>query len=297
MSKAHLLNVDEASWREWKDACSIENCHSDTTVSQLVSFGRNRLGHALRRYSPETANLYCDPDGRNMRGAWLKVEQYLYAGTSGKQERDGKAYKDRLVQGCCDHAHFEAVLSLKIQREIARWILADEGFDIVQKTDAETGHKKYVVTRARNPTDEELDDCQSQQDGVYAEPGTEEDDEAIERAAAHQAREIWQTLDGKRSVQRLILVCLFYNVWDMKALLASGLTKCKQSQLYNERKAVLNLFDALDWGPGCLGPGQRAYMTRRLLPHLKKICDEWLEAVENQKVKLFIETAVLNDRQ
>ncbi len=293
-----MCAVDAASWQEWKAACSIENCRSETTVSQLVSFGRNRLGNALRRYSPETASLYCDPDGWNMRGAWLRVEQYLYAGTSGKPERVGKAYKDRLVEGCGDQKHFEAVLSLKIQREIARWILADEGFDIVQKTDAETGHKKYVVTRARNPTDEELDDCQSQLDGVYTEPGTEEEDEAIERAAAHQAREVWQSLDGsKRSVRRLLLVCFLCNVWDMKALLDSGLADCKQSQLYNERKAVFDLLDALDWGPDCLGPGQRAYMTRRLLPHLKKICAEWLEAVENQNVRLFIETAGLDARQ
>ena len=227
----------------------------------------------------------------------MKIEQYLYAGTSGKQERVGKAYKDRLFEGYSDPAHFEAVLSLKIQREIARWILSEECFDIVQKTDAETGHKKYVVTRARNPTDEELDDCLSQQEGVYTEPGTDDDDEAIERAAEYQARKLWQSLDGaKRSVRRLLLACFLCNVWDMMALLGSGLAECKQAQLYNERKAVLDLFDALDWGPGCLGAGQRAYMTRRLIPHLKKICVEWLEAVENQKVRLFIETAGLDAR-
>lgn len=292
MAKEHLCVVDESSWREWKEACSIENCEREITVSQLVAFGHNRLANALRRYSPETANLYCDPDGRNLRGAWLKVEQYLYAGAPGTPERSGKAYKDRLVDGCHNIAHFEAALTLKIQREITRWILADEGFDIVQKTDAETGHKKYVVTRAQNLSEEELDDALAQLDGCYNEPGTEEDEDAILRAAEYQARKVWQSLDGEeRSTQRLLLACLLNNIWDMKAVLASGLVSCKQSQLYNERKTVLGLLDSIDWGPGCLEAGQRAYMTRQLIPPLKKICADWLESVENAKMKLFIETA------
>ena len=297
MAKKNLRVVDESSWREWKEACSIENCEHGTTVSQLFAFGRNRLGHALRRYSPETADLYCDPDGRNPRGAWLKVEQYLYPGAPGTPERSGKAYKDRLAEGCSTITHFEAALTLKIQREITRWILADEGFDIVQKTDAETGHKKYVVTRAQNLSEEEMDDALAQLDGCYHEPCTEEDEDAILRAAEYQARKVWQALDGEeRSTQRLLLACLLNNIWDMKAVLASGLVSCRQSQLYKERKAVLRLLDSTDWGPGCLEAGQRAYMTRHLIPLLKKICADWLTSVENSKTRIFIETAGCDTR-
>ncbi len=285
------LSVSEACWREWVESCSIGNCKNSQTVEQLAAFGRARLHVALRAYSPETARLYCGSDTRNPHCAWLKIEQYLYGGTDGTQARAGKAYKDRLIEGAYDQAHFEGLLSLKIRREITRWILAEECFDISQKTDAETGQRCFVVTRKAS-FDEEFDDERSQLDGSYAEPVGEADDEEVQRAAAYQAAEVWKTLSAPaRTTQRLLLVCHLNGVFDLKALLASGLVACKQSQLYNERKKVFSLIETLDWGRDCATPSGRAYMTRRMMPELKKICEHWLAAVENEPVRHFIEMA------
>jgi hypothetical protein len=291
MVKNDFYRVDAGSWQEWKNACSIGSCESKVTVAQLSAFGRSRLRNALHRYSPETASLYCGSDGRNTDTAWLKIEQYLYAGVSERQTREGKAYKDRLWQECSNQSHFEGILTRVIQRDITRWILAEEGFDIAQKTDSETGHKRYVVTR-RQSLDEEINDLQAQLEGVYAEPAAEEDDDAVEQATACQARHVWDTFENpKRSVQRILLACFLNGAHDMKALAASDLVPCKQSQLYNERTKVLTFFEALDWGPDCLTASARAYMTRRMMPELKICCDSWLNSLENQKLKLFIEKA------
>ncbi len=290
--------VDAGSWTEWKVACSIENCHNATTVDQLASFGRNRLGNALRRYSPETADLYCASGSNNELRAWLKIEQYLYAGSSQKQDREGKAYKDLLLEGYANASHFEAILTLKIQREITRWILADECFDIIQKKDSETGHKKYKVTRLQSISDNldhlarDLDDSQSDLDGIYMEPNGPDDECAVVKAAAYQARQLWQTLGAPQyASHRLILVCFLAGIWDINVILSSGLIDCKQSQLYSIRKRVLELLDAVDWGSHCVETRQRAYMTRRMIPEMHKVCAKWLESVENEKVKLFIEMA------
>ena len=298
MEKNRMDMVDAESWQEWKEACSIENCKEPTTVDQLASFGRNRLGNALRRYSPETAELYCTLDNNNTQRAWLKVEQYLYAGASKKQEREGKAYKDMLLEGYASKSHFEAILTLKIKREITRWILAEECFDIVQKKDPETGRKKYVVTRAQSMSDNldqlsiDLDDLQSDLDGIYMEPASPEDEDAVMKAATYHAFKLWQTLDTPKNTSlRLILVCFLNSIWDMKTILSSGLIDCKQSQLYSIRKKIIDLIDAVDWGSSCVETRQRAYMTRRMLPELHKICTKWLESAENEKVKLFIDMA------
>ena len=211
--------------------------------------------------------------------------------------RSGKAYKDRLIEGAHDHAHFEGLLSLKIRREIARWILAEESFDISQKTDAETGQRRFVVTRKAS-FDEVFDDERYQLDGSYAEPVGETDDEDVRRAVAYQAAEVWKTLSAPaRTTQRMLLACHLNGVFDLKALLASGLVVCKQSQLYNERRKVFSLIETLDWGRDCVTPSGRAYMTRLMLPELKKICEHWLTAVENEPVRHFIETAERETRQ
>lgn len=289
MTNTEWIKVDDESWREWQRACSIGACTSETTIAQLAAFGRVRLRSALQRYSSETADLYCPSDGTCGDRAWLKIEGYLYAGVSGTQTREGKSYKDRIWQGCSGQRHLEAVLTRVIQRDITRRILAEEAFDITRKTDVETGHKRYVVTR-RQSLDEETDDWAAQLDGIYAEPATVEDDTAVEQAAAWQARHLWKTISSpKRAVQRLLLACFLNGVYDMKALADSDLVFCKLSQLYNERKKALLLLEALDWGPDCLSSSTRAYMTRRMMPELKKICDSWLDLLENRKLKRYIE--------
>ncbi|GEM_PF-1241770 len=291
MNKSDCIKVDDASWQKWKEACSIGACTSETAVAQLAAFGRVRLRSALQRYSPETAGLYCSEETAHGQRAWLKIEGYLYAGLSKEQTREGKAYKDRLWQGCSDQRHLEGVLTRIIQRDITRRILIEEGFDITRKTDAETAHKRYVVTRKQS-LDEEGNDLSAQLDGVYAEPADAEDDEAVEQAAVCQARHLWETLgQPKLKVQRLLLVCLLNGVSDMKALAASDLVACKQSQLYNERKKLLELLETLDWGPDCLSASARAYMTRRMMPELKNVCDFWLDTLENRKLKCYIEMA------
>lgn len=297
MASKNPLYVGETCWREWFHACTIGNCKNTETIDQLAAFGRARLHEALRAYSPETAQLYCGFNCRNPRGAWLKIEQYLYAGTHGTQGRAGKAYKDRLIEGACDQAHFEGLLSLKIRREIARWILAEENFDISQKTDAETGQRRFVVTRKAS-LDEEFDDGYAQLEGIYSEPTDEADDETVQQAAECQAGLAWKTLsEPTRTAQRLLIVCYLYGVFDLKTLLSSGLVTCKQSQLYNERKKAFSLIETLDWGRDCATPSGRAYMTRRMLPELKKICAQWLTVVENAPVRHFIETAEHEVRQ
>lgn len=297
MSDNKPLSVDDAAWREWFEACSIGNCRNPGTVEQLVAFGRSRLREALHTYSPETAQLYCDSQSRNPRCAWLTIEQYLYGGTEEKQGRAGKAYKDRLIERAEDRAHFEALLSLKIRREIARRILSEEGFDISQKTDAETGRRRFVVTR-KAQFDEEFDDGQAELDGIYVEPADEAEEEAVRQAAECQADAVWKTLsEPARAVQRLLLVCHMMGVFDLQALLASGLIRCKQSQLYNERKKLFVLLETLDWGRDCTTPSGRAYMTRKLLPELKTYCVRWLAAVENAPERHFIETAGREVRQ
>lgn len=291
MTKTDFITVDDASWQEWKQACSIGNCTSKTTIAQLAAFGRARLGSALNRYSPETANLYCSVDDVCGNRAWLKVEGYLYAGVSKDQTREGKSYKDRLWQGCSGPRHLEGILTRVIQRDITRRILAEEGFDITRKTDAETGHRRYVVVRKQS-FEEVANDLPAQVDGIYAEPAGEEDDEAVEQATACQARHLWEALgQPKREVQRLLLTCFLNGVSDMKALVASDWVACKQSQLYNERTKLLHQLETLDWGPDCPGPSARAYMTRRMMPELKKLCDFWLNSLENRKLRLFIEQA------
>jgi hypothetical protein len=288
MSKESMQKIDPQSWQEWKEACSIERCKSKKTIQQLALFGRLRLDHSLRSISPEIATNYCSPEFGNR--AWLKVEQYLYAGAFDKQTKDGKAYKDRLLEGYSDISHFEAILTLKIKQEIARWILSEECFEIRQTKDKETGRKKYVYCRNESLA-EELDDLADQNDGIYEEPACESDDEVIEKVAIFQASKLWSSFNNSRkSTQRLLLVCLLNDVWDMNAVLSSGFIKCRKSKLYNDREALFKRLETLDWGSECQTPGENVYMTRRMLPYLKEICEKWLNAAENSELKCFIES-------
>lgn len=289
MPKEHIHKVELQSWQEWKEACSIEHCRSNKTIQQLSTFGRLRLDAALRSISPEVASHYCASDLGNR--AWLKIEQYLYAGAFDKQTKQGKAYKDQLLEGYPDISHFEAILSLKIKREIARWILSEECFRVVQKKDKETGRKKYTYIRDESLS-EELDDLADQNDGIYVEPASASDDEAVEAAASVKAHQFWAGLnDSKYTLQRIMLVCLLNDIWDMNALLASGLIDCKQTKLYTERVALLKGLETLDWGSECKTPAEKAYMMRRMLPYVKEIGEKWLNTAENSQLKRFIESA------
>ena len=289
MPKANIHIVEPQSWQEWKEACSIEHCRSKKTVHQLSTFGRLRLDAALRSVSPEVASHYCASDLGNR--AWLKIEQYLYAGAFDKQTKKAKAYKDQLLEGYPDISHFEAILSLKIKREIARWILSEECFRIVQKKDKETGRKKYTYIRDESLT-EELDDLADQNDGIYVEPASASDDEAVEAAATFKANQFWAGLnDSKYTLQRIMLVCLLNDIWDMNVLLSSGLIDCKKTKVYSERKALFDRFGTLDWGSECKELAEKAYMTRRMLPYVKEICEKWLNTAENSELKRFIESA------
>ncbi len=289
MPKENIHKVEPQSWQEWKEACSIERCSSKKTIQQLATFGRLRLDAALRSISPEVASNYCASDLGNR--AWLKIEQYLYAGSFDKQTKEGKAYKDQMLERCSDATHFEAILSLKIKQEIARWILSEECFRIVQKKDKETGRKKYAYIRDESLA-EELDDLPDQNDGIYIEPESASDDEAIEAAAAFKAKQFWLGLNvSKNAIQRLMLVCLLNDIWDINAVLSSGLSDRKKTKLYNERDALLKSLETLEWGSECKEPAEKAYMTRRMLPHLKEICEKWLNTAENSELKRFIVTA------
>jgi len=289
MPKANIHIVEPQSWQEWKEACSIEHCRSKKTVQQLSTFGRLRLDAALRSISPEVASNYCASNLGNR--AWLKIEQYLYAGAFDKQTKKAKAYKDQLLEGCSDTSHLEATLSLKIKQEITRWILSEECFRIVQRKDKATGRKKYTYIRDESLT-EELDDLADQDDGIYVEPASASDDEAVEAAATFKANQFWTDLNAsKYTIQRIILVCLLNGIWDMNAVLSSGLIDCKKTKLYTEREALLKCLETLDWGSECKEPVEKAYMTRRLLPHMKEICEKWLNTAENSELKRFIESA------
>lgn len=289
MPKENIHRVEPQSWQEWKAACSIEQCRSKKTIQQLSTFGRLRLDAALRSISPEVASHYCASDlGKR---AWLKIEQYLYAGAFDKQTKEGKAYKDQLLEGCPDTSHFEAILSLKIKQEITRWILSEECFRIVQKKDKETGRKKYTYIRDESLS-EELDDLADQDDGIYVEPASAADDEEVEAAASVKAHQFWAGLNvSKYTLQRIMLVCLLNDIWDMNALLASGLIDCQKTKLYTEREALLKCLETIDWGSECKEPIEKAYMTRRMLPHMKEICEKWLNTAENSELKRFIGSA------
>jgi hypothetical protein len=287
MDAANKILMEPHNWQEWIDACSVENCQPDT-AHKLSTFGRNRLRSALQRYDSQLAHQYCDPEGRNAQTAWLKVEQYLYAGPLGEATREGKAYKNRLLNGCANLAHFEARLTLKIQREIARWILADECYHIAQRRNPDTGRKTYIATRLESL---DIADTERQSADIDIEPATSEDESAIAKSAAEQANHVWTTLDTQRpSVRKLLLTCFLNNIFDIQLILTSGLVACRQSQLYNERKKLFTLLSSLDWDIRNLGAAQRAYLTRRMMPHLKGIAEEWLARVENRKLRLFIET-------
>jgi len=54
---------------------------------------------------------------------------------------------------------------------------------------------------------------------------------------------------------------------------------------------VLHLLQTLDWGSDCLAQCARVYMMRRMMPELKKVCDSWLDTLENRKLKRYIEMA------
>lgn len=289
MSKTNIQWVEPQSWQEWREACSIERCSTKKTIQQLTMFGRLRLDSSLRSISPEVASHYCASDLGNR--AWLKIEQYLYAGAFDKQTKLGKAYKDQILEGCTDLTHFEAILSLKIKQEIARWILSEECFRIVQKKDKETGRRKYAYIRDESLT-EELDDLVDQNDGIYVEPASVSDDESVDVAVAFKAKQFWTGLNAsKYAIRRLLLVCLLNDMWDMNTVLSSGLMDCKKTKLYTEREALLKSLETLDWGADCKEPAEKAYMTRRMLPHLKEICEKWLDSAENSELKRFIVVA------